>query len=279
MITADVCTALDVLANNSEAVADTGAALDDKIRLAVEEWLEPRLRAHGYVPAQHRTRRQPDMVLASTGGAWSDVTGRARGTAPELSLAAILATPSTDALYIGLDRPFRGLFVNMTDTLNSNAIAASLTYWNGKWSSPASVANGTVYNSAPFGRAGRIVWPTPIDWIARAVGGETTARYWVRLQVNSVPGASLVSQLLPITRSRLTQAVALRALGYLHTESISAGRGEWKELAEKCEKQADEQLQIVIGQVQDEFDVDADGAVAATEVNSVTPLPWTWERG
>lgn len=280
MILDDLVTELDVLQNDVRSGEDfAGASLTDKLRLAVEEFLEPRLIAHGYIVGQHRTRRPPTAAWTSIGGAWADVTANAGDGADDLALHTVLAAPVTSALYLGLDRPFRGLFAAMTDTVNANAIAASITYWNGAWTTlGSSLVNGTVVTGTPFARAGRLTWPTPTDWITRAVNSSDPL-YWVRIQANSAPTACLIHQLLPITRSRLTQPVALHALALLYREAIATGRGDWKEKAEAFEKAAEAQLQLVINLVADEFDVDEDGAAEPTEVNSISREPWTWERG
>jgi hypothetical protein len=279
MILDDVVTELDVLMNDVRAGEDFGdSPIADKLRLAVETWLEPALLQHNYVPTRHRTQRAPARAWSVTGGTWADQTAALADPTSSLDLATALAAPATDALYLGLDRPFRGLFVAMTDTVNANPIAASITYWNGQWTTlGSSLTNGTSVDGTPFARAGRLHWPTPADWMVRPVNG-TAPLYWVRVQANSAPSACLIHQLLPITRSRLTQPVALRALSLLYRESVGS-RGDWKEKADTFGAAADAQLQLVIGLVGDEFDADEDGAVEATEVNSITREPWVWERG
>ena len=284
MILNDVCTRLDVLANDVRALEDfgddTGKELDDKIRLAIETWLQPLLAKHGFDYRTHITRREPDRCLVKTGGAWSNLTDQAKGEgAGAINLRTVLATPGTDELYLGLDRPFRGVFVGMEDAVNTTAIASSLTYWSGQWSAlPASLADATVLGRAPFARAGRIAWPTPADWLRRSVNDEGPF-YWMRLQVNSLPSACEFVQLLPIVRSRLTQPTALKALALLYREGAGSTRGEWLAKATAFEQAADAQFQMVAGLIRDEFDVDDDGDVAVTEVNSVTVEPWSWERG
>ena len=280
MILDDLVTDLDVLQNDVQISTDfPEVSLTDKLRLALEEFLEPRLITHGYILGQHRVRRAPTAAWSNTGGTWADVTANASEGADDLALHTVLAAPVTSALYIGLDRPFRGLFASMTDTVNANAIAASITYWNGQWATlGSSLVNGTTVQGTPFARAGRVTWPTPTDWITRAVNGSDSL-FWVRVQANSAPTPCLLHQLLPITRSRLTQPVALHALALVYREAIASGRGDWKEKAEAFEKAAAAQLDLVINLVADEFDVDQDGATEPTEVNSITREPWVWERG
>jgi hypothetical protein len=244
------------------------------MRVAVEDWLEPRLAANGYPVIRHRTRRAPTAAWARTGGTYTPVSG----TDP-LALATALAAPGTDALFVGLDQPFRGLYVGLVDSVNSNACAASLTYWNGTWHTfGSSIVNTTFAATVPFGRGGRIGWPVPTDWTHRTVNDARA--YWLRLQVNSpVSASTIIDQLLPITRSRLTHAVAHQALGLLYTEGFASSRGEWKEKAKDAFMAAQAHLDLVINQVADEFDPDDDGVAEPTEVNSLTREPWTWERG
>ena len=282
MILDDIVTPLDALQNDVRADEDFGDALTglpDKLRLALEEFLEPRLLKHGYKPHTHRTRRPPTKAFSFTGGVWADQTANAADGADTLDLNAVLVAAGTDALYVGLDRPYRGLFLGMTDTVNGTGVAASLTYWNGQWATlGSSLTNATDVDGTPFARAGRLLWPTPGDWLPRAVNASNPL-YWVRLQVNSRPSACLIHQLLPITRSRLTQPVALHALALLYREGVGSNRGNWQEKADAFAKAASEQLQLVLDLVADEFDVDEDGATETTEVNSIAREPWTWERG
>ena len=285
MITEDLCTEIDLLACDAGAASDFGESpLIEKIRLAVRDWLEPRLLQHGLGPERHRTRRQPTACWTYTGGAWTDATKDAGGDGDGILPATVFATPGTDAIYVGLDRPFRGVFAGLVDSVNTLGIAASLTYWNGEWSTlGSSLVNGTAVNgsaSVPFARGGRITWPEPDDWLRRSVH-ESDALFWVRLQVNSTPSACHLEQLLPITRSRLTYPVALHALSLLYREGVGGSRGDWAAKATAFSNAAGQAFDLVIGLAGDEFDVDDDGAVAATEVNSVasTVERWTFERG
>lgn len=283
MIAQDLCSRVDLIENDARILEDFGDELDvdNKIRLAVEDWLKPLLVAHNYKPHLHRTRKSPTACRAVTGGAWQDLTAAAAdGTG--FALGAVITSVATDAVYVGLDQPFRGLFVGMSDSVNVAAITASLTYWNGTWASlPASTANGTVIANAPFARAGRIVWPTPSDWLQRKVESLTVGpHYWLRLQINSIPaGSCQFDALLPIVRSRLTQAVALKTLASVYREGAASNRGDWLPKANEFEALAAAQFNLVVGTIADEFDVDNDGVVEPAEVNSVVRAPWVWERG
>jgi hypothetical protein len=187
---------------------------------------------------------------------------------------------STDALYVGLTMPFKGLLASLEDSVNGAAASCSITYWNGTWSAPASISNQTLASGVPFARAGRITWPEPSDWLVREI--EDVSAYWVRVQLSAAPNSGTLNQLLPIARSRLTYPVALRVCAQLYAEGAASSRGEWKEKAAATALEASAALQLVIGRVVDEFDVDNDGVTAElTEVTSVAlnVQPWTWERG
>lgn len=280
MIPEDLCATLDVLAQDVEAVENApDSPIGDKIRSAVEDWLDPLLITHGYVPDRHLTRREPTKLFTSIAGVFEDRTSDAcGGGGTAIALQTVFAAPSTDAIYIGLDRPFRGLFVGLQDTVNTVGIASSVTYWNGQWTAVNSLVNDTLVSGAPFGKAGRIRWQLPGDWLKRHVNSEGLY-WWVRFQVNSTPAACPVTELLPITKSRLTTPVALEALSRLYFEGWTGSeRGDWKAKAEHAHTRADAAFQRVVGLIRDEFDVDRDGDVG-NEVNSVVPEPWVWERG
>jgi hypothetical protein len=74
----------------------------EKRRRALEDWLAPILRGRGYDLARLRTRFEPEAVLGFTGAAYTDKTAAATdATTDDVDLAAVFATPGTDALYIG----------------------------------------------------------------------------------------------------------------------------------------------------------------------------------
>src|SRR5690349_8785389 len=77
---------------------------------ALEDWLFPILKGQGFDPYALRTRYECDAVYGSTNGTYTDVTSATRDTVEDdLDLAAVFATPGTDALYVGSTQPFRGL--------------------------------------------------------------------------------------------------------------------------------------------------------------------------
>src|SRR5688572_8064665 len=241
----DLVSVLDLLAIDQEAENDFGGSpLLDKMRVAVEDWLEPRLAANGWPVVRFLTRRPPSKAWAYTGGAYSDLPS-------SVALPLVLANPTNDAVFVGLGQPFRGLFCAIVDSVNANSCTATLAYWNGSWNTfGSSIVNTTAIGPVPFARGGRIQWPMPTDWVQREVEGERA--YWMRLQINSpIAGGPVIEQLLPITRSRLTHAVAQRALGTLYAEGAASSRGEWKEKATSAFDAAQAHLDLVMNQIGD----------------------------
>jgi hypothetical protein len=275
----DLVTTLDVLAVDSTAATDFGGQqnLDDKRRVAVQDWLCPLLEQAGYPVRKHKTRRPPDGAFARTGGAWVDK--KDAFTTAGAALTGLIADASADAIYVGLTMPFKGLLASMEDAVNGAAASCSITYWNGTWSAFTSISNQTLASGVPFARAGRITWPEPSDWLVREI--EDVSAYWVRVQLSAAPNSGTLNQLLPIARSRLTYPVALRVCAQLYMEGFGSNRGEWKEKATVTALEASAALQLVIGRVVDEFDADSDGAAETTDVTTIAQhvQPWTWERG
>ena len=275
----DLVTVLDVLAVDTAAATDFGGQqnLDDKRRVAVQDWLCPLLEQAGYPVRKHKTRRAPDGAFAYVGGAFAD---KKAALVDGHALNSLIVNATTDAIYVGLTAPYKGLLADMTDSVNGAAAGCSITYWNGQWSAFSSLSNQTVVAGVPFARAGRITWPEPSDWLVREV--EDVLAYWVRIQLSAAPTSGTLNQLLPIARSRLTYPTALRVCAQLYAEGAGASRGDWKEKALDTMQQASAALQLVIGRLADEFDVDNDGTTAnSTEINSValTAAPFVWERG
>lgn len=289
MIPADLITDLDLLALDVQAESEFGRSpLHEKRRIAVTQWLRPRLESQGLPPQLHMTRRAPEAAWSLTAGIVTDRRPTLGNRVDEdLDLNAVLVTPGSDALYVGMQAPFRGLFVVLTDTVNANACAASITYWNGHWAALSSLVDGTqAVAGKSFSGGGRITWGLPDDWIMRPIGTSDVSShaYYVRIQVNSpLSGATLVSQLLPLAFSRLTNPAALHALGLLYRESMGSNRGSeaYQRKAEMFLEAADRELELVLPMVQDEFDIDRSGAVETTEAQSVMNIDQltTWERG
>lgn len=260
-----------------------GLRLIDKRRIAVTDWLMPRLEAAGYRADRLRTRHQPDAAFGFTGGVYTDLAAACgSATADDVALASLWATPASDALFLGHGRPFLGLFLGLTGTLNANASVLSVAAWNGQaWTSVAGLADGTVAAAGKtLSGGGRVTWRLPDDWVERAINGARA--YWVRLQVSAaLTAGTTANQALPILRSRLTHPTALHALSLIYREGASSRRGAWLEQADSYAEQAQAALDAVLPLVVDEFDADADDAVGPTEADAARPADarWSLERG
>lgn len=252
-------------------------------RQAVLDWLSPRLEAGGYYPARLRTRHQPLYGFAYTASAYSDVTTKlGDSSASDVDLRTVLATPASDFLYVGHRIPFSGLFIGMTGTVNATASVITVCVWNGSaWVPvPSQVDETTVQTGMCLSGGGRITWLAPDDWAERSVNSRSA--YWARVQIsNALSGSVPVNQVLPIVRSRLAGPVYSYVLSLMGRAASSTRRGNWSEFADKHETQAERALDLVMGLIVDEFDMDGDDAVGPTEVvgRSDAVSSWSIERG
>ena len=284
MIASDLVSELDLLALDSGVREDFGATSQElalKREVAVNSWLRLQLEAANLPPAKHLIRRALTYAYAYRGAQFVDVTDSSKDPSTDLFINSLIATPSTDAIYVGMDEPFRGLVLGLTDTVNAIAVTSSLTYWNGRWSTPASWTDETSVSNTPFAAGGRVRWMTPDDWIPRQVNGQLA--YWMRIQVNStVTNPTTVRQILALARSRFTDPAAHYALHLIYREAVASERGDWEKKSALFKEAADKALALALVQGRDEFDWDEDNATEPNEANSVNPQPlqgFVWERG
>lgn len=282
----DLLTDADLRALDSRLDNDYGETLIptlvEKRRVAVQDWLVPKLETFRYAPAQHQTRVRPVAAFGYTGGVYTDVCGAlGDATAGDLDLAQLWATPATDALYVAASRPFVGLSVSMVGTGNSAASVATVSVWSGSgWAAVPQLADGTrVALGKSFSGGGRFSWALPEEWAPRLVNG-AGPYVWARLTVDVAPSAGTAAdQILPVVRSRLTYPLALYTLSLIYREGASGRRGGWLEQADSYAEQAEKQLAAVLPLIGDEFDTDADGAVTAADASPVPDLRgWSLER-
>jgi hypothetical protein len=285
LIPFDIVTDLDLLAFDSRVLLDfgaTSATLVEKRRAAVTGWLRGRLEQANLPPERHTLRRAPDSAYAYVGGGFVDQVAKFSGTT-EWSVSSLLANPAADALYVGRKEPFRGLYVGMTDHVNANSLTLKVAYWGGDWrtlSMANSFVDGTqALEDVSLSRGGRLLWTLPEDWFARPVNEQVG--YWVRLQVTSpVTPSTTVGQLVPLARSRLTDATANYALHLIYREGIGTARGDWKDKAKLFGETAENMILSALQFCRDEFDFDEDQvAEGAAEDKAPTQDPFTWERG
>lgn len=282
MIPGDLVTDLDLLALDVGVLTDFGATslnLAHKRQVAVSDWLKPRLETAGYPPNKHRTRRAPDAAFLVRGAASFDVT-QTFARATEFNISSMLATPA-DYLLVGMQQPFRGLFVGVGDAINAVTCAGSLTYWNGRWSVPSSLADDVTVDGKMFAAGGNLSWSLQDDWFPRLLGN--TMAYWVRFSCSSSLSANVgIGQILPIARSRLTDPAASYAMHLIYREASGSNTGQWMEKSKLFLDAANSALALAMPLLQDEFDLDVSNAIEPTEPNSVAatrPSGYTWERG
>ena len=238
---------------------------EDKRTKALEDWLFPTLKANGFDPYALVTRAAVSKAFAYTGSAYSDVTTAASdSTADDLNLGTIFATAGSDALYIGSDRPFRGLFVRMLDTVSATTSTVSVAYFNGAWQ-PLLVTDGTARVAGKtFSGGGSIVWTLPVDWQRRRVNS-SDALYWVKVTVSATPSAARVGQIGVIRASVLRAPATYRTLQLIFQEAPIAQDGPWAAKAEYYKDEADAALQRALQICGGEFDTDGSDLIDGDE--------------
>jgi hypothetical protein len=290
--TGDILTNLDLLIEDAQLPADLGddylTIMGDKRRLAVESWLQTRLEKAGLPVAKHVTRAKAGKIFGYDGAAYTEYADLSDRTKTAINVSSVFPTTS-GALYVGFDRPFRGLYVGMAvDSVSINSLAVAYSYWDGgKWAEVSSISDGTRVNSlVPFSGGGRVTFQVPDMWESRPVNGSDYL-YWLRVSVNSLTPSGFFQQVAPIVRSRLTVPAAHYALSLIYQESIASERGGWEAKADRFGKLADQELEMVLPVVRDEFDINETGAIEKPDdlnlINSINPSAgasgWTMERG
>ena len=281
----DIVTDLDLLAINKQVTDEFGgSSLQEKRTIAVVDWLAPQVESMGYRLHEHRVRKAPDLAWQHTGAVYTDLTSALSDkTEDDVDANSIFATPSTDSLYIMYQEIPTALFVHMREDVNATTSVNSFTFWSGaQWAAMTSVVDGTaVANSMALSGGGRVEFQRPPNWQRRTVN-DSARGYFLRWQVSVRPDAdTLLTQVLPVQRSRLTSGTAHHALHLLFSEAALGGRGAYEEAAEREKMAAETAIGMALTQIRDEFDVDDSGAVSQTEINSVNAATdySQWPRG
>lgn len=232
---------------------------------ALEDWLFPILKTAGYDPYKLRTRYEPDAVFGFTGSVYTDLTSAAKDTSEnDLALATILATVSTDALYIGSVAPFRGLFFRFLTSVSAVSSLLHVSYWNGNWDA-LTLADGTIKTAGKtFSGGGSVSWLLPSDWSRRVINS-SAARYWVKLTVSATPTGASATQVGCIRASSLRAPVTLRTLSLIMREALTGSDGPWDAKATYYETQANDALQRALQLVAGEIDTDDSDEISAEE--------------
>lgn len=241
---------------------------------ALEDWLFPILRASGFTPHQLRTRFDASQVLGYTGAAYVPLSG-------DIALASVFVTPSSDALFVGSDQPFRGIFLKILDAVSAVSATLTVHYWAGAWSA-LDVIDGTVATAGkPFSQGGGLSWELPTDWSPRSLNGSAEL-YWARMKTSAVPTGAVATQMGTIRASVLRAPVVFRVLELIMREAPTTMDGPWKEKADYYADEAARALERALPICGGEFDTDTSGQVDATE-NAQTAAEagggWRLERG
>ena len=278
----DLLTDAMLLALDSKLTVEFGEAVTDRLaevrRVAVADWLAPRLETAGYPADRHRTRRAAETVYGLTGSAYTAYTGT---TVPA---ATVYATPASDALYVAYRAPYAAIWLGLADHVSAVASVLSAAAWDGtRWAALAAVVDGTQATAGvTLSGGGRVSWQSPDDWPARLVNG--VSGHWLRLTVSATPTAGTVIDVLqPIVRSRLSYPLSLFALSLLYRDAAATRRGTWLDQATSYAEMASEAIELAMPLVGDEFDLTGDDVAGLGDSNVATdgprPHAWSLERG
>lgn len=249
---------------------------EDKRQKALEDWLFPALVAQGYDPDRLRTRHAPVGVVGETSSAQ---TAR---DASDVPVGAILAA-STDALYLGHPRQFRGVSVRVEEAPSTADAGLAVTLWRDAWRAPLTGLNQPWGPTAAFSRGGAITWAVPGDWVPRTLAGSAPL-YWVRLKVSAaLTPAAVATQLAVIRRSLFSGPVTYQTLAFIFRAAPTFADGPWGDKAAYYEGQAELALQRALAHAGGEFDLDPeDDVLDTTEATQTAEQAgggaWVWER-
>lgn len=282
----DLVSDVDVAAYESTFLGQFGVTeWTEKRARALEDWLWPILRGRGFDPERFRTRFAPTQVWGYTGSAYTDYTSAASDqTADDVPLAAIFATPASDALYIGSLQPFRGLSVRMLDDVSATTSAASVSLWCDTWRGSAISDATQITSGKSFSGGGAITWTVPEAMVTREI--YSVRGYWARVMVSAaLTAGTAATQIGVIRRSVLCAPATFRTLALICREAPAAQDGPWLDKAVWYEQQAADALERAIAILGGEFDtvteddiVDSDEAAqTSAEVSGVSGF--TLERG
>ena len=239
----------------------------DKRTKALEDWAFPILAGAGFDPYQLRTRHDANQVWQFTGAVYTDLNDSATdATDDDIDLAAVFATPGTDALFVGSDEHFFGLHLRILDSPSSTTSTMTVSYWAGLWQE-LTIYDGTVSaatTSQTLSQGGSVTWAIPPDWERRPVNGSDRL-YWARVQVSATPTGATAGQIATIRASRLRAAVTFRTLHLIFVEAPTGQEGPWADKAEFYERQADISMQRALPLIGGEFDTDDSDQISATE--------------
>jgi hypothetical protein len=247
---------------------------------ALEDWLFPILKGQGFDPHRLRTRYECDSVQGYTASAYTDKTSASQDTTTEdINLATVFATAGTDALYIGSEAPFRGIFLRLHDAVSSIAGTMTVQYWSGGWEAVA-ILDRTSVNGKTLAAGGAVTWTMPVDWAVRSVNS-VDKLYWVKVTVSATPTGAVASQIGTIRASALRAPTTFRTLQLIFQEAPTGSDGPWASKAEFYRTEADAALARALPIIGGEFDTDESDLISEDESESTTATSsegFLWER-
>lgn len=112
---------------------------------------------------------------------YTDITGPLtdRSSAQSINSFDGAATAAGDLIYLGCDVPFRGVYIDVTNT-NSSASVLDGSYWDGTNWTDLTLTDGTTSGGATFAQDAPVTWTVPTDWTTRSVNGSTPL-FWMFL--------------------------------------------------------------------------------------------------
>lgn len=132
-------------------------------------------------------------------------------TGTDVVLSSLGTAAQEDFLYVGMDRPIRGLRYD-ADSANGNASVLTVKYWNGSAWVDISATDGTIAAGASMGQDGDITWTIPTAWQKTTLWESGDARcafkhagtplLWLRLQWSAALDSSTTgNSLMPLAPS------------------------------------------------------------------------------
>lgn len=257
----------------------------DKRTKALEDWLWPALTTRGLDPDRLRTRVQPVAVLSYTASTFTDRTAVAHSVDAEDVLLGAYLTGTADALYVGHDRPFRGVSIRLTDTPSTATASLAVALWADAWT-PVIAEDGTAATAGKtLSRGGAVTWRQPSGWVVRALNGSDPL-YWARLTVSAaLTAGAKAGTVSAIRRSVFCAPVTYKTLEWIFRAAPTAQDGPWRDKADFYGDQAETALSRAFEAAGGEFDTETvDDVIDATEAAQTgdeagAVSAWTMERG
>ena len=163
-------------------------------------------------------RWSADYAFGYTSSAYTDVTSQAGSDdQDDLALAAILATPGTDRIYLGAAWSFDGIAAVLTGTRNAAASVLTVKYSGPTGWTTLTHSDGTAVSGATFAQSGRITWDVPTTWQRQRFNGTGDEFYWIELSVSNALTSGVTAAQLTAIRppDGLKRCATYLALGHL----------------------------------------------------------------